>query len=78
MSQNVIDYEDVRICLINGMHTGQLGVIEEQVTYDTAEPVRVRFTNIERTLIDMTVRPIYAGGVFEVLKAYRLARERVQ
>jgi len=77
VSQNVIEYGDVRICLINGMHTGQLGVVEEQVTYDTANPVRIRLTNIERTLIDIAVRPIYAGGVFEVLKAYRLAKERV-
>jgi hypothetical protein len=77
VSRNMIEYEDVRVCLINGMHTGQLGVIEEPVTYDTTEPVRVRLTSIERTLIDITVRPIYAGGVFEVLKAYRLARERV-
>ena len=29
---------------------------------------KIRVTDIERTLIDVTVRPIYAGGVFEVLK----------
>ncbi len=77
VSQNVIDYEDVRICLINGMSTGQLGVIDEKVTYDTVTPLRVRVTNLERTLIDITVRPVYAGGVSEVLKAFRIAKERV-
>src|SRR5688500_8138563 len=76
VSNNVIDYEDMRICLVNGMNTGLLGVVEEQLTYD-GRPVRVRLTNIERTLIDITVRPIYAGGVFEVRNAFELARERV-
>ena len=37
----------------------------------------LRFTNLERTLIDATVRPVYAGGVFEVRKAYELAKEKV-
>jgi hypothetical protein len=77
VSQNVIDYDDNRICLINGMHTGQLGVVDEQVRYDTTSPVQVRLTNAERTLIDIAVRPFYAGGVFEVLKAYRLAWDRL-
>ncbi len=34
-------------------------------------------TKLERTLLDITVRPIYAGGVHNVLEAYRSARERV-
>jgi predicted transcriptional regulator of viral defense system len=34
-------------------------------------------TGIERTLIDIAVRPVYAGGVFEVLRAYQLAASRV-
>jgi len=77
VSNNVIDYEDIRICLTNGMNTGLLGVIDEQVRYDDTRPVRVRLTNIERTLIDITVRPVYSGGVSEVLKAFELAKDRV-
>ena len=77
VSQNVIDFGDVRICLINGMNTKQLGVITEQVNYDGGALVEVRLTNLERTLIDITVRPIYSGGVFEVQKAFRLAKEKV-
>jgi hypothetical protein len=77
LSNNQIEYGDVRICLINGMHTGQLGVIKQEVTYEDARPVEVRLTGVERTLIDITVRPVYAGGVFEVLKAYRLAKGNV-
>ena len=34
-------------------------------------------TDIERTLIDITVRPIYSGGVYEVLTAFRNAAKRV-
>ena len=37
---------------------------------------KIRLTNIERTLIDIAVRPVYSGGVFEVLKAYRLAKDK--
>jgi hypothetical protein len=34
-------------------------------------------TALERTLIDMTVRPAYAGGTSKVLTAYRAARDRI-
>jgi len=75
VSQNEIEFGENRICLINGMHTNQLGVVSEKVLYDSITPVKVRLTNIERTLIDITVRPIYSGGVFEVLKAFTNARD---
>ena len=34
-------------------------------------------TKPERTLVDIAVRPVYAGGVHKVLEAYRAARERI-
>jgi len=34
-------------------------------------------TKLERTLIDITVRPIYGGGVYQVLEAYRNAKDRI-
>lgn len=34
-------------------------------------------TDLERTLIDATVRPAYCGGVAEVLGAYRTAKDRL-
>ena len=76
VSQNTIEHGDFRVCLVNGMHTGQLGVIEQEVTYDDRRRSRVRLTNFERTLIDITVRPVYAGGVSEVLTAFRLAQDQ--
>lgn len=51
------------------MSTGGLGVI--QIKGLLGEKIDV--TNIERTMIDITVRPVYSGGVSEVLKAFKLA-----
>ncbi len=34
-------------------------------------------TSLERTLIDIAVRPTYAGGAAPVLQCFRAARERV-
>ncbi|AWQ03543.1 type IV toxin-antitoxin system AbiEi family antitoxin domain-containing protein [Bordetella bronchiseptica] len=76
-SNNVIDFEDTKIYLINGKNTDRLGVVTESVTYDSDAPVTVSVTNLERTLIDITVRPAYAGGIFEVLKAFQLAKDQV-
>ena len=64
---------DYRICVINGKFTNRLGVTE--IVTDTNENLPV--TSIERTLIDIAVRPFYAGGIYEVLNAYRNAVDRV-
>jgi hypothetical protein len=74
VSGNAADTKDFRVVIIGGKNTGNLGVIAEKVIPDAGT---LRFTNLERTLIDIAVRPIYAGGVFEVGKAYELAKERV-
>jgi hypothetical protein len=63
----------ISVTLIAGKSTGRLGV--ETVKSPSGE--KLDATNLERTLIDITVRPAYAGGVGEVLKAYRAARSRV-
>lgn len=73
VSSNFVDYQGRRVYLLSGKQTGNLGVIETE----GADQAIVRVTDIERTLIDITVRPEYAGGVFEVLKAYRLAHGKV-
>ena len=69
--------EGIRVCLLNGKHTGYLGVEEREVrTRDEDTSARLRLTDLERTLIDIAVRPFYAGGVAEVLKAYERAAGR--
>jgi predicted transcriptional regulator of viral defense system len=37
----------------------------------------IKVTGLERTLIDIAVRPVYAGGIKSVLEAYRRARSKV-
>ena len=69
-SQYVFRYEQAEIVLVNGKSTGNLGVVE---TMD-AQGARYLVTGPERTLIDIAVRPVYAGGVGAVLEAYRRAR----
>ena len=71
-SKYIAKYKDLRICILNGMHTGRLGVVE--IKGNRGE--KIETTNLERTLIDIAVRPVYSGGVFEVLKAYRIAKEQ--
>ena len=67
-----------RVIFLNGKNTGNLGVVEEEFNGTGGEQFgRIRVTNVERTLIDITVRPVYSGGVSEVLKAFRLAHGRV-
>jgi hypothetical protein len=63
----------LRITVINGKNTGELEV--QQVTGTGGETLRV--TSLERTLVDIVVRPIYSGGVQSVLDAYRFARDRI-
>jgi hypothetical protein len=74
VSNNVANLGQFDIRLLNGMHTGQLGIQD----LDSPSTGHIRVTNIERTLIDITVRPFYAGGVFEVLKAYNAANGKLQ
>ncbi|MDP3024430.1 MAG: hypothetical protein Q8O10_02740 [candidate division Zixibacteria bacterium] len=72
-SKNIAFYNNFKICLLNGMYTGKLGVVEIL----GLQREKIRVTNIERTLIDITVRPEYSGGVFEVLKAFQFAHDNV-
>jgi predicted transcriptional regulator of viral defense system len=70
-STQTANHEGVFITILNGKQTGQLGVAPFDVGSE-ALPV----TAIERTLIDIAVRPQYAGGTLAVLNAYRQARDR--
>lgn len=72
-TQAIGKYNDEwQFVIINGKQTGQSGVAP--INFQGAT---LRVTNIERTLIDVVVRPAYAGGVFQVLNAYRGAKDRV-
>lgn len=72
-SNYVFEHRDWRFILLSGKNTGRLGVVEVKGPDDELLDV----TNLERTLIDVVVRPVYAGGVYEVLDAFRAARTRM-
>lgn len=63
---------DKKIIITNGKYTGKLGVVKRKNSEQCFE-----YTDIEKTLIDISVRPVYAGGVFEVLEAYKLAKGKL-
>ena len=67
-----IQHEGSKFVIVNGKQTGRLEVGPMIVGGETLE-----VTKLERTLIDITVRPAYGGGVYQMLEAYRNARERV-
>jgi predicted transcriptional regulator of viral defense system len=72
-SNMVFVNEAWQFVLLSGKRTEQLGVVPMHSSL--GEPLRV--TNLERTLIDIAVRPDYAGGVYQVLQAYKSAMSRM-
>jgi hypothetical protein len=73
VSNYIYGYGDTRIVLLSGKNTGRLEVTDLRIPSGEFVPV----TKLERTLIDITVRPVYAGGVFDVLDVYRNAMSRL-
>jgi hypothetical protein len=68
----VFQFDETEVALLSGKHTAELEVIDFEYTGS-----KLRVTSIERTLIDIAVRPAYAGGPLQVLAAYRGAKDRV-
>jgi hypothetical protein len=71
-SQFVFRFNHSEALLLWGKNTNHLEVIEMEHS-----GAKLRVTGLERTLIDIVVRPSYAGGVFQVLDAYRGAKDRI-
>jgi hypothetical protein len=67
------NYKGKVYLLLNGKQTGNYGVTQMM----TPSNIEVPVTNLERTLIDITVRPAYAGGVTSVIQAYRYVQSNV-
>ena len=72
-SSYVFRYGSRTITFLNGKNTERAGVIEMRGPNN--EPLMV--TSLERTLIDVIVRPQYAGGIRKVITAFEKARDRV-
>jgi hypothetical protein len=65
-------YGPSTIVLLNGQYCDRLGVIEHR-----EGAIRYSYTDITRTIIDISIRPAYSGGVLEVLKAYENVKEKL-
>jgi len=65
-SKYIFKIDGFQIVLLSGKATGRAGVIDDRTT-------GLPITCLERTLIDITVRPRYAGGVFQVSQAFKEA-----
>lgn len=72
-SKLVYHYENNRIVLVSGKHTNRLEV--GIINGPAGEPLDA--AKLERTLIDIAVRPAYAGGVQQVLEAFKSAKSRM-
>lgn len=72
-SNLIYTHDGVSVVMISGKNTNRLGI--EGLAGPKSESLQV--TNLERTLIDIIVRPAYGGGISHVLKAYRAGKDRV-
>lgn len=72
-SKYIFRYKGTEIVMVSGKNTNRLGVVEIEVEAG----IRCSVTQLERTLIDIAVRPSYAGGVQAVLDAFKQALPRV-
>jgi len=66
-------YETLTVTMLSGKKTGKLGV--ESLAAPSGRSFSA--TNLERTLIDLTVRPAYAGGITAAFECFRVAKARV-
>lgn len=73
VSKNIFTSDGYRYVLLSGKQTKRLEVSE--IRGATGEQLDA--TKLERTLIDIVVRPSYAGGVYEIIEAYRSAKDRM-
>jgi hypothetical protein len=73
ISKFAFTHANSRFVLLSGKNTQRYGV--EAMNGPSGEVLMV--TNLERTLVDLVVRPAYGGGIVEVLEAFRIARDRL-
>jgi predicted transcriptional regulator of viral defense system len=69
-SAYTITHQQTKIVLLSGKHSGRLGVTK----IPGSQGEQLELTDLERTLIDLAVRPTYAGGAQVVANAYRNAQ----
>lgn len=70
-SGQIYRYGEYSFILLTSKNTSKAGISRVTNLFGRNLPI----TNLERTIIDITVRPNYAGGVTEVIKAYEIAKK---
>jgi len=68
-TNQIVEFNSKKVYLLNGKNVKNIGVTDFKVDNRT-----FKITNIERTLIDISVRPNYAGGTQEILDTYIKAK----
>ena len=72
-SRYVFTFDKCQYVILSGKHTDDLGVI----TLTHSDGTSLRTTDLERTLVDLVVRPSYAGGVDRLRVAFKRSMNRV-
>ena len=72
-STYVVTHDGTDIVFLSGKYSNRLGVVKTGGVLGEA----LELTDVERTLIDIAVRPSYAGGARSVARAYRNAGPRI-
>ena len=71
-TNHIVFFDDFNSYMLNGKNTERLGVTEIEVDGEN-----LLITDIERTLLDVSIRPGYGGGVEEILEAYINAKGQI-
>ncbi len=72
MTSNIAKFKGDTIYLLNGKHTNKTGITKLKTVCGELET-----TCLERTLIDIVVRPDYTDGPNQILLAYKKAKDRI-
>ena len=78
-TNNVIELplEQCRVVMLQSAYHEGLGIVEGTFNDGSERGLPIRYTDLERTMIDVVTRPFYAGGVTEVAKAFENAKGKL-
>ena len=75
-SSNFATHEGYKFILVDRNPTGNLGVISRNISL-TEQRISIRYTNLERTLLDCAIFPDRAGGIKNVVECFLESRNRL-
>ncbi len=71
MSNTIASYGKMKWIIHNGMYTGNIGLC------DFGANPNIKITDLERTILDVTVRATFVGGPEKVLEFYKKVKGRI-